>query len=335
MNAENIFDIHRAVLPGFVDVHTHLREPGFSYKETMMTGAAAATAGGYSVVCTMPNLDPVPDSPGTLAPQLKLIEEAEKAYGIRILPYGALTAGEKGEKLADIEALAEFVAAFSDDGRGVQSAEMMERAMIAAKAAGKIVAAHCEVNSLVRGGCVHDGEFAKRHGLPGICSESEWRQIERDLELAAKTGCAYHVCHVSAKESVALIREAKKSGVDVTCETAPHYLLLCDEDLEDDGRFKMNPPVRSSEDRDALIEGIKDGTVDMIATDHAPHSAEEKSKGLAGSLFGIVGLETAFPLLYTYLVLPGTVTFGRLMETMNGNPRRRFKIDVNRDHKYV
>ncbi|MBO4327339.1 MAG: dihydroorotase [Clostridia bacterium] len=324
-------------LPGFVDVHVHFREPGFSYKETMLTGAKAALKGGYRAVCTMPNLDPVPDSPEKLLPQLKLIAEAEAAVSrkaqasgkkaqIRILPYGSLTVDEKGEKLSAMEALSPYVIAFSDDGKGVQSREIMRSAMYRAKALGKIIAAHCEDNSLLRGGYIHDGTYAKAHGHKGISSESEWRPIERDLELAAETGAAYHVCHISTKESVELIRQAKKSGVNVSCETAPHYLLLTDEDLEEDGRFKMNPPLRSPDDRDALIEGIKDGTIDMIATDHAPHSAEEKSRGLKDSLFGIVGLEIAFPLLYTYLVLENVIPLEKLTELMSYAPAKRFGI---------
>ena len=326
-------------IPGFVDVHVHFREPGFSYKETMETGAAAAIAGGYGAVCTMPNLNPVPDCLEKLEPELKAIARAEKAldesYGqagegdrrtLKILPYGALTVDEKGEMLADLEGLAPYVIAFSDDGRGVQSAAMMREAMRRAKDLGKLIAAHCEDNSLLRSGYIHDGTYAKRHGHRGICSESEWRPIARDLDLAAATGAAYHVCHVSAKESVELIRQAKKSGVNVTCETGPHYLVLTDEDLQEDGRFKMNPPLRSPDDRDALIEGIIDGTVDMIATDHAPHSAEEKSRGLEGSAFGIVGLETAFPLLYTKLVRTGIITLDKLVKLMSDSPAKRFGI---------
>ena len=233
---------------------------------------------------------------------------------IRVYPYAAITVGEKGEELADLEGLAADVIAFSDDGRGVQSEGLMREAMERAKALGKLIAAHCEVNALLRGGYIHDGAYARAHGHRGICSESEWRQIERDLRLAEETGCAYHVCHISTKESVELIREAKKSGVDVTCETAPHYLLLDENDLQEDGRFKMNPPLRAPEDREALLEGLLDGTIDMIATDHAPHSAEEKSRGLAGSAFGIVGLETAFPVMYTGLVKKGILSLEQLIE---------------------
>ncbi len=312
-----------AVFPGFTDVHVHLREPGFSYKETMESGTAAAARGGYTAVCAMPNLSPVPDCVENLAAEEARIREGAS---IPVYPYGAITKGQKGEMLSDMEKMAERVIAFSDDGRGVQDTEMMHAAMKKAKSLDKMIVAHCEVNALLRGGCIHDGSYARRTGLPGICSESEWRQVERDLRLAAETGCAYHVCHISTKESVALIREAKAAGVDVTCETAPHYLLLHDERMEDDGRFKMNPPLRSEADRMALLAGIADGTIDMIATDHAPHSAEEKSRGLKGSAMGIVGLETAFPLLYTYLVLPGVLPLEKLIALMSENPRKRFGI---------
>ena len=311
------------VLPGFVDVHVHLREPGFSYKETVVTGTAAAARGGYTAVCAMPNLNPVPDSLEHLAMQEALIRDGAC---IDTYPYGAISVGEKGEELADLEGMASRVIAFSDDGKGVQSEDMMREAMLRAKALGKIIAAHCEDNSLLHGGCIHDGVFAKEHGLPGICSESEYGPIARDLKLAAETGCAYHVCHISTKESVELIRRAKAAGVDVTCETGPHYLIMNDSMLEDDGRFKMNPPIRSEEDRLALIEGIADGTIDMIATDHAPHSAEEKAGGLRSSLMGIVGLETAFPLLYTHLVEKGIISLERLTELMCTAPAKRFGI---------
>ena len=311
------------IVPGLCDVHVHFREPGFSYKETIASGSAAAAHGGYTAVCTMPNLDPVPDSAEHLQVQLDAIK---RGAAIKVLPYGAITVGEKGEKLADMEAISDKVCAFSDDGKGVQNDEMMREAMTAAKRLGKIIAAHCEDNSLLFGGYIHDGEYARMHGHRGISSASEYRQIERDLRLAEETGCAYHVCHISTKESVELIRQAKARGVDVTCETAPHYLVLCDEDMQEDGRFKMNPPLRSREDKEALIEGIKDGTIDMIATDHAPHSAQEKAKGLAGSAMGIVGLETAFPLLYTYLVKPGLLSFPRLMELLHDSPCRRFGL---------
>lgn len=316
------------IVPGLCDVHVHFREPGFSYKETIASGSAAAAHGGYTAVCTMPNLDPVPDSAEHLQVQLDAIK---RGAAIKVLPYGAITVGEKGEKLADMEAMSDKVCAFSDDGKGVQNDEMMREAMTAAKRLGKIIAAHCEDNSLLFGGYIHDGEYARMHGHRGISSESEYRQIERDLRLAEETGCAYHVCHISTKESVELIRQAKAHGVNVTCETAPHYLVLCDEDMQEDGRFKMNPPLRSREDKKALIEGIKDGTIDMIATDHAPHSAKEKGRGLEKSLMGVVGLETAFPVLYTELVMKNIITLDRLVELMSFKPKERFGIDTNND----
>ena len=313
------------LFPGFCDVHVHFREPGFSYKETIATGARAAKAGGYTAVCAMPNLDPVPDGMETLRRELDIIE---RDACVRVYPYGAITVGEKGEQLADMAAMAKHVCAFSDDGRGVQDDGMMREAMQTAKALNKLIAAHCEVNALLRGGYIHDGAYAKAHGHRGICSESEWRQIERAIRLADETGCKYHVCHISTKESVRLIRDAKKSGVDVTCETGPHYLLLDENDLREEGRFKMNPPVRAREDREALLEGLCDGTIDMIATDHAPHSAEEKSKGLEKSAFGIVGLETAFPLMYTYLVKKGVITLEKLIDLMAFKPRSRFDLPL-------
>lgn len=316
------------IVPGLCDVHVHFREPGFSYKETIASGSAAAAHGGYTAVCTMPNLDPVPDSAEHLQVQLDAIK---RGAAIKVLPYGAITVGEKGEKLADMEAMSDKVCAFSDDGKGVQNDEMMREAMAKAKRLGKIIAAHCEDNSLLFGGYIHDGEYARMHGHRGISSESEYKQIERDLRLAEETGCAYHVCHISTKESVELIRQAKARGVNVTCETAPHYLVLCDEDMQEDGRFKMNPPLRSREDKQALIEGIKDGTIDMIATDHAPHSAEEKGRGLEKSLMGVVGLETAFPVLYTELVMKNIITLDRLVELMSFKPKERFGIDTNND----
>lgn len=316
------------IVPGLCDVHVHFREPGFSYKETIASGSAAAAHGGYTAVCTMPNLDPVPDSAEHLQVQLDAIK---RGAAIKVLPYGAITVGEKGEKLADMEAMSDKVCAFSDDGKGVQNDEMMREAMTAAKRLGKIIAAHCEDNSLLFGGYIHDGEYARIHGHRGISSASEYKQIERDLRLAEETGCAYHVCHISTKESVELIRQAKARGVDVTCETAPHYLVLCDEDMQEDGRFKMNPPLRSREDKKALIEGINDGTIDMIATDHAPHSAEEKGRGLEKSLMGVVGLETAFPVLYTELVMKNIITLDRLVELMSFKPKERFGIDTNND----
>lgn len=316
------------IVPGLCDVHVHFREPGFSYKETIASGSAAAAHGGYTAVCTMPNLEPVPDSAEHLQVQLDAIK---RGAAIKVLPYGAITVGEKGEKLADMEAMSDKVCAFSDDGKGVQNDGMMREAMTAAKRLGKIIAAHCEDNSLLFGGYIHDGEYAKAHGHRGISSESEYKQIERDLRLAEETGCAYHVCHISTKESVELIRQAKAHGVNVTCETAPHYLVLCDEDMQEDGRFKMNPPLRSREDKKALIEGIKDGTIDMIATDHAPHSAEEKGRGLEKSLMGVVGLETAFPVLYTELVMKNIITLDKLVELMSFKPKDRFGIDTNND----
>ena len=316
------------IFPGFCDVHVHFREPGFSYKETIVSGSLAAARGGYTAVCTMPNLNPVPDSVEHLDQQLKLIEEGAC---IHVYPYGAITVGEKGEVLADLEGMAPNAIAFSDDGRGVQSDDMMEEAMNRAKALDKMIVAHCEVNSLLRGGYIHEGEYAKAHGHRGICSESEWAQIARDLELVKKTGVAYHVCHISTKESVDLIRKAKAEGVDVTCETGPHYLVMDDSDLQEDGRFKMNPPLRSKEDREALVAGILDGTIDMIATDHAPHSAEEKGKGLENSAFGVVGIETAFQILYTYLVKPGVLSLERLIDLLVTNPRKRFNIPLGCD----
>ena len=316
------------IVPGLCDVHVHFREPGFSYKETIASGSAAAAHGGYTAVCTMPNLDPVPDSAEHLQVQLDAIK---RGAAIKVLPYGAITVGEKGEKLADMEVMSDKVCAFSDDGKGVQNDKMMSEAMTAAKRLGKIIAAHCEDNSLLFGGYIHDGEYARMHGHRGISSASEYKQIERDLRLAEETGCAYHVCHISTKESVELIRQAKARGVDVTCETAPHYLVLCDEDMQEDGRFKMNPPLRSREDKKALIEGIKDGTIDMIATDHAPHSAKEKGRGLEKSLMGVVGLETAFPVLYTELVKKNIITLDRLVELMSFKPKERFGIDTEND----
>ena len=311
------------ILPGFCDVHVHLREPGFCYKETIASGTASAARGGYTAVCSMPNLNPVPDSKEHLRVQLDAIEKDAK---IAVYPYGALTVGQMGAVMADLDGMAKDAIAFSDDGKGVQDENMMRDLMLRAKRLGKIVVAHCEDNSLLRGGYIHDGVYAAEHNHRGICSESEWGPIARDLALAKETGCAYHVCHISTKESVALIRAAKADGVNVTCETAPHYLVLCDEDLCEEGRFKMNPPLRSSADRDALIEGILDGTVDMIATDHAPHSQEEKSRGLEKSAFGIVGLETAFPIMYTEFVKSGKMTLEKLVELMCINPRRRFGI---------
>ena len=316
------------IFPGFCDVHVHFRQPGYSYKETIHSGSLAAARGGYTAVCTMPNLNPVPDSVPHLKEQLDIIE---RDAVIRVLPYGAITVGELGEALADLEAMAPQVVAFSDDGKGVQEEARMREAMKKARSLGKIIAAHCEVNDLLHGGYIHDGAYAKAHGHKGICSESEWKEIERDVQLAKETGCAYHVCHISCRESVEIIRKAKEEGVDVTCETAPHYLIYTEDNLQEDGKFKMNPPLRSKDDREALIEGICDGTIDMIATDHAPHSAEEKSKGLAGSAFGIVGLETAFPLLYTNLVKKEIISMSRLLELLCYAPRQRFGIPKGGD----
>lgn len=312
------------VVPGLADVHVHLREPGFSYKETVASGTLAAARSGYAALCAMPNLSPVPEDAATLAQELDIIR---RDAVIDVLPYGAITRGQKGEQLADMSAMSPYVCGFSDDGRGVQSRELMRAAMLEAKRLGRPIAAHCEDNSLLRGGYIHDGEYAKAHGHRGICSESEWGPIARDIELLRETGCAYHVCHISTAESAALIRSAKREGLDITCETAPHYLLLSDSDLQEDGRFKMNPPLRSERDRLALIEALRDGTIDILATDHAPHSAEEKSRGLAGSAFGITGLETAFPLLWTGLVEPGIITRERLVELMSTAPARRFGIE--------
>ena len=324
----SFFHDEYVVFPGFCDVHVHFREPGFSYKETIKTGSMASAAGGYTAVCTMPNLNPVPDSKEHLYRQLKLI--GENAV-IHVYPYGAITVAEQGEELADLEGMAPDVIAFSDDGRGVQSETMMRQAMQRAKALNKMIVAHCEVNSLLHGGYIHDGAYAAKNGHKGICSASEYEQIARDLKLVEEIGCRYHVCHISAKESVELIRQAKAKGIDVTCETGPHYLVMDDSDLQEDGRFKMNPPLRSPEDRLALIAGIQDGTIDMIATDHAPHSAEEKVKGLAGSAFGIVGIETAFPVLYTKLVKEGIISLDRLIELLTVNPRKRFGIPCGAD----
>ena len=321
----SVIELHnRLIVPGFVDVHVHLREPGFSYKETIYSGTSAAAAGGYTAVCAMPNLKPVPDSLENLRVQLDLIRKNAKVH---VYPYGAITCGEKGEALADLAAMAPYVTGFSDDGRGVQSEEMMRAAMTLAKTLDKPIVAHSEDESLLaKGWAVHDGDFARRNNLPGNAPASEWKQVERDIRLVRETGCRYHVCHISTKESVALIRAAKAEGLPVTCETGPHYLVMCDEDLQDEGRFKMNPPIRSAEDRDALVAGLLDGTVDCIATDHAPHSAEEKSKGLQGSLNGIVGLETAFPILYTNLVETGIVPLETVLNALCVNPRKIFSL---------
>lgn len=312
-----------SIAPSFVDVHVHLREPGYGYKERIATGTMAAAHGGYTTVCSMPNLNPVPDTIANLNVQQDIIDSDAK---IEVLPYAAITIGRKGEELVDIASLKDRVCAFSDDGSGVQRDGMMERAMTEAVKHDTLIAAHCEVEELLRGGYIHDGEFAAKNGHKGICSESEWEQVKRDIEIAERTGCRYHVCHISTKETVELVRQAKARGVKVTCETGPHYLIYTDMDLEEDARWKMNPPLRSAEDRAALIEGIKDGTIDMIATDHAPHSIEEKSKGLKDSAMGIVGLETAFAAMNTHLVKQGVITLDRLVELMSINPRRVFRI---------
>jgi len=312
-------------LLGFCDVHVHFREPGFSYKGTVLTGSRAAARGGYTAVFTMPNLNPVPDSEEHIREQLAIIE---RDAVIDVYPYASITKEQKGAELSDMEALSPLAIAFSDDGRGVQDREMMRAAMLKAKALGKIIVAHCEDNSLLHGGYIHDGEYARAHGHRGICSESEWGPIARDIELIKETGCAYHVCHISTKESVELIRRAKAEGLDITCETAPHYLILDDSCLIEDGKFKMNPPLRSAEDREALIAGLIDGTIDMIATDHAPHSAEEKARGLAGSAFGVVGIETAFPAMYTHFVKTGIITLERLEELLAVAPRVRFGLPI-------
>ena len=317
------------IIPGFCDVHVHFREPGFSYKETIATGSRAAAHGGYTAVCTMPNLKPVSDSIEHLNEQLRIIEDDAC---IHVYPYAAITVEQMGKEMADLDGMADKCIAFSDDGHGVQSDDMMRQAMLKARSLGKMIVAHCEDNSLLHGGYIHDGKYATEHGHRGICSESEWGQIARDLRLAKETGCAYHVCHISTKESVEIIRKAKADGVDVTCETAPHYLLLDDSMLQEDGKWKMNPPLRDASDREALIEGIKDGTIDCIATDHAPHSAEEKSRGLEKSAFGIVGIEIAFPLLYSYLVKPGIITMEQLQDCLVYNPRNRFNIPLGNDY---
>ena len=314
----------KLVSAGFADIHVHFREPGFTAKETIRSGSEAAAAGGYTTVCAMPNLDPVPDSLDHLAVEQAAID---RDAVIEVLPYCAITKGRKGRELVDMAALRDRCCAFSDDGSGVQREGMMREAMALAARQDCIIAAHCEDESLLHGGYIHDGRYARAHGHKGICSESEWGQIARDLQLCAETGCRYHVCHISTAESVALIRQAKAAGVRVTCETAPHYLTLCEDDLQEDGRFKMNPPLRSAADREALVEGLRDGTIDAIATDHAPHTAEEKSRGLQGSAMGIVGLETAFPVLYTTLVRSGRIGLERLIEALTEGPRRAFRLE--------
>ncbi len=318
-NAENCI-----IIPGLIDVHVHLREPGFSFKETIKSGTEAAAHGGYTHICSMPNLNPVPDTIKNLKQQLDIIKSDAV---IKVTPYGSITMGQMGDEVSDMDEMKDSVAGFSDDGKGVQEAEMMIMAMETAKACGKMIVAHCEDNSLLHGGYIHDGEYARLHGHRGICSESEYLPIKRDIPLAKRTGCAYHVCHISTKESVEIIRQAKKDGVNITCETAPHYLVFNDMDLQVDGRFKMNPPIRSEEDRQALVEGIKDGTIDMIATDHAPHSAEEKGRGLEKSLMGVVGIETAFPVLWTELVMKNVITAEHLVKIMSTNPAKRFGFE--------
>lgn len=324
-NCSQITDEY-CIFPGFADVHVHFREPGFSYKETVLTGSKAAAAGGYTSVLTMPNLNPVPDSKENILVQKEIID---RDAVINVYPYGSITVGQKGEQLADFDGMKDIAIAFSDDGRGVQSDEIMLSAMEKAKSLDKMIVAHCEVNSLLEGGYIHKGKYAKKHNHKGICSESEYLQIERDLKLAKQTGCKYHVCHISCKESVDLIRRAKREGVDVSCETCPHYLVMDDSFLKEEGRFKMNPPLRDKKDREALIEGILDGTVDMIATDHAPHSYEEKSRGLEKSAFGIVGLETAFPVLYTMLVKENIISLEALIKLLSDNPKKRFGLKDN------
>ena len=329
LRVEGIAVSNYTVLPGFCDVHVHFREPGFSFKETMESGSASAARGGYTAVCTMPNLNPVPDSVEHLNAQLERINEGAC---IKVYPYAAITVAERGEKLSDMEGMAKDAIAYSDDGRGVQSDDMMRAAMLEAKRLGKMIVAHCEVNELLRGGYIHEGEYAKAHGHRGICSESEYAQIARDIELVRETGCKYHVCHISTKESVELIRKAKAEGLDVSCETGPHYLVLDDSFLQEDGRFKMNPPLRDKRDREALVEGILDGTIEMLATDHAPHAADEKNRGLEKSAFGVVGLETAFPVMYTHFVKTGLMSMEKLMELMVYNPRKRFGIELGEDY---
>ena len=311
------------VLPGLADVHVHFREPGYSYKETIASGSRAAAAGGFTCVCPMPNLNPAPDSVENIGKELEIIH---RDACIDVRPYATITVGRKGCEVVDVAALKGLCCAFSDDGSGVQDGAVMLEAMQECASLDCMLAAHCEDNSLLRGGYIHDGKYAATHGHKGICSESEWGQIARDLSLAGQTGCAYHVCHISTKESVDIIRRAKAEGVNVTCETAPHYLCLCEDDLQEDGRFKMNPPLRSKEDKEALIQGFVDGTIDMIATDHAPHGAEEKSRGLAGSAMGVTGLECSFSVLYTALVKTGRISLARLVEAMCIAPRRRFRL---------
>ena len=326
-DADRVFDLDGlSVFPGFADAHVHLREPGFSYKETIASGSLACAHGGYTTVCAMPNLDPPADSDEHLRVQEEII--ARDAV-IRVLPYASITKGRRGQgEIVDMEGLKGRVCGFSDDGTGVKDAETMLAAMRRCAGAESIIAAHCEDMSLIpKGAAIHEGTYSRAHGMPGIPSESEWGQIARDIELCRETGCRYHVCHISTKESLDLIRKAKAEGVNITCETAPHYLLLCEDDLKDEGRFKMNPPLRSRGDMEALAQGFIDGSIDMLSTDHAPHSAEEKSRGLAGSAMGIVGIETAFPLIYTHFVRTGRMRLETLMERISYAARERFRLD--------
>lgn len=316
------------IIPAFIDVHVHFREPGFCYKETILTGSQAAAKGGYTTVATMPNLNPVSDTVEHIQQQLDIIK---KDAVINVLPYGAISINEEGKQLSPLEDTAKLVIAFSDDGKGVQDANLMKEAMLRAKALNKVIVAHCEDNTLIHGGYIHEGCYAKQHGHKGICSASEYEQVKRDIELVRETGCKYHVCHISTKESVEAIRQAKKQGLDITCETAPHYLILDDSMLKEDGNFKINPPIRCKADQQALIAGIKDGTIDMIATDHAPHAKEEKNKGLKDSAFGASGIEIAFPLLYTHLVRTNIITLDKLIELLVTNPRKRFNLPDSND----
>ncbi len=324
-NADEVFNADGLnILPGLVDVHVHFRQPGFEYKETIKSGSYAAARGGFTHVLTMPNLNPVPHNADNLKIQLDAIK---KDAVINVIPYGAITVLQNGEALSDMENMQDMVAGFSDDGRGVQNKSLMKEAMEKAKKLNKVISAHCEDNSLLNGGYIHDGQYAKENRHKGICSESEWGPIKRDIALVKEVGCSYHVCHISAKESVEIIRQAKKQGIDITCETAPHYLCFSDKDIKDDGRYKMNPPIRGIDDKEALIQGVIDGTIDMIATDHAPHSEEEKSGGLKKSLNGIVGIETSFPVMYTNFVKTGIISLERLVEMMSINPAKRFKLN--------
>ncbi len=316
-------DANIVILPGFLDVHVHLREPGFFHKETIKTGTLASLASGYTAICSMPNLNPVPDSVENLQVQLDIIKNDANC---EVYPYGAITKGENGSELVDFQALAPYCVAFSDDGKGVQSKEITKKAMEEIAKTGRIFCAHLEDDKIKKNGVIHCGKYSKEHNIPGIPSEAEYGMLARDLELVKETGVKYHVCHLSTKEGVEMIRKAKAEGLDVSCETAPHYLVLTEDDLQDHGNFKMNPPLRSAEDRDALIEGIKDGTIDMIATDHAPHTLEDKQGGLLKSAMGIVGIEIAFPILYTNLVKTNIITLEKLVKMMTKAPAERFGI---------